>query len=712
MFGSFIGNLLGTLYLLCFQIAGITIVQLLMKKENFLLRMFFGSVLGTILLHWLPVLCAFILDFTIPAHLLALLILIICTSILFFRNHPFEKVDFLSLKATFKKHTPFLILFAVFFLFFFFLLLTHTLVLRADGSIWTGQCTFGDMNMHLGFITSIAIQHTFPPDYSILPGTRLSYPFLSDSISSSIYIWGSSLRYAYILPMVIAITQVFIGFYVFAYQWLHKISKSCLAWFFFFLNGGFGFLYFLSWSENPKYSFMDIFKGYYTTPTNLTAENIRWVNIIADMLLPQRATLFGYALLFPCLCLLWKAVYEHKKTYFIWAGIIAGSLPMVHTHSFLSIAIISACWLLMHLFMPLYENRNWQKTGKWILIGFTLFMCLLQYINQKLPTGIRPAGLMIICVLILAILFIGGLYLLVQTIRINGYKQLLSTWGIYLAIVLLLALPQLCYWTFNQVSSGGFVRGYFNWGNLGDQYIIFYLKNLGVVLFLIIPAICACNKRNLSIIFPAFIMWFIAELVVFTPNTYDNNKFLYIAFALLCCLAADYGMDFIARLKPHMHVVTPAIVFLVLSAISACLTLGREAVSELQLYSSSHVEASKFIEKNTPVDAIFLSTSRHNNEIASLTGRNIVCGSGSFLYFHGINSGEREQNMQLMYEDPMNHLDLYSEYEVDYVMVSSWERGNYPQLNQDALDSMFEKVFECNDGEIIIYKTNLSSLHD
>ena len=76
-----------------------------------------------------------------------------------------------------------------------FLVWSHTLQ-NMDGALYTGQCTYGDMAMHLSFITSIAGQQTFPPEYNLLPGTPVSSPFLCDSVSSSLYLLGTPLRWA------------------------------------------------------------------------------------------------------------------------------------------------------------------------------------------------------------------------------------------------------------------------------------------------------------------------------------------------------------------------------------------------------------------------------------------------------------------------------------------------------------------------------------
>ena len=74
-------------------------------------------------------------------------------------------------------------------------------------------------------------------------------------------------------------------------------------------------------------------------------ENIRWVNVLVDMMLPQRATLFGWAVLFPALYLLCRAVYQGQRRCFFLVGLMAGALPMIHTHSFLALGLVCGVWL-------------------------------------------------------------------------------------------------------------------------------------------------------------------------------------------------------------------------------------------------------------------------------------------------------------------------------------------------------------------------------
>ena len=96
-------------------------------------------------------------------------------------------------------------------------------------------------------------------------------------------------------------------------------------------------------------------------------------------------------------------------------------------------------------------------------------------------------------------------------------------------------------------------------------------------------------------------IWFVAELILFTPNTYDNNKLLYVAYMLLCIAASDFAADWFAqRRKSAAKTAGKAVlygltaVFAVLCTLSAVLTLGREYVSDYQLYDSDHMAAAEW----------------------------------------------------------------------------------------------------------------------
>lgn len=698
------GNIAGSLYFFYFQAVGLLLGCCFFRKKDWVTKLLTGSVLGSVLLCWAPALLAFFLDFSVNAHLAAAVFCGICAGCMGIRQKRTGDFPLIDLpakeqrRAFWKRHRVFLILFALTFLLFLYLLFTHTLLPKEDG-LHTGQCSYGDMNMHLGFITSIARQQTFPPFYSISPGDKLCYPFLCDSNSSSLYLFGASLRFAYMLPMAAAFLQVSAGFYCIAYSWLKKAQKACLAWYLFFYNGGLGFLYFIDWSAGEHYQLSDIFTGYYTTPTNLVGNNIRWVNLIVDMLLPQRSTLFGYAVLFTAVWLLWRAVYGQEKELFPAAAVLGGALPMINTHSFLAFGLIGASWLLAELGRRLIKTPV-RYPGKKLFIGFLVFMCVLQYINGR-ENAIPPDRFLKIALAGIGVLVLLGIFLLVQYIKEFGARELLSGWGLYLGILLVLALPQLFIWTFSQAAGEGFTQGHFNWANQGDAYLWFYIKNWGVMLLLMVPALLYCSRRNFSVLFAAFVIWYVVELIAFSPNTYDNNKLLYVAFLFLCCISADYGYEIYRRWRKLPGIKGLALCFLLLGGVSAILSMGREAVSDYLVYSNDQINAAAFVEAETPADATFLTNDRHVNEVAALTGRNIVSGAGVYLGPHGIYDEERAEDVKQMYESPQESAELYKKYNVDYILISSWERGNY-EIQEEVFDALYPVCY--SGGEVKIYR--------
>ena len=593
------GAVLAVGYYALFLGSGMYIGRRLLCKERYSIVMQYlvGSVAGVLALQWFPLLFAFVFDFSMTAHVLALLLQVVLCVLVGWRchcsesslqQHPYRKVN--EWKRLFREN-PVWILMAVTFAFFCYCLYTHTIVGNADGSMHTGQSTYGDMNMHFSFITSIANQQTFPPEYSLLPGHKLSYPFLCDSVSSSLYLMGASLRLAYVLPMLGAILQVFMGFYCLIKYWLGRSATALIAWILFFWNGGLGFVYFDNAEKIHK-----IFAEFYMTPTNYLDKNLRWVQVIVDMLIPQRATLFGWAILFPLLAFLFRAIAERKKKLFVMAGVAAGALPMIHTHSFLALGMICAVWLLLDLTdnslfvtgkaaygrkaasaskgssrrngkVTASGRRNGKVTSSsrrsvnvsastrnrmgsssadatvsdsWIRYALYIglaFFSVMQMINRSNEFADKHGLAIMIIGVALFVLFLG--YKLVRYLQNRLWKRLAFTWGIFLILVLIFALPQLFMWTFSQASGDNFVRSHFNWSNNGDQYIVFYLKNLGLPFVLLLLSSFVVSARNLKIGAPYLLIWFVAELAAFQPNDYDNNKLLFVGAVFICGIAAD-----------------------------------------------------------------------------------------------------------------------------------------------------------------------------
>ena len=136
---------------------------------------------------------------------------------------------------------------------------------------------------------------------------------------------------------------------------------------------------------------------------------------------------------------------------------------------------------------------------------------------------------------------------------------------------------------------------------------------------------------------------------------------------------------------------------------SAGLTIWRECVSDYTAFSRDAVEAGEFARDKTEADAVFLTGTQHLNPVLSIGGKTIVCGPDLWLYWHGFDTSERREDLRLFYEDPEGHPEIPQKYNVDYILVSSYERSSY-QVDTEGLDRCYRKVFE--NGEATIWKVS------
>ncbi|MBQ3651730.1 MAG: hypothetical protein II959_04765, partial [Clostridia bacterium] len=162
------------LYLLFYAFSGVQTGRYLFKSESFPRRFWLGLALGLLGCIWLPSLFSFALGFGILSHALGVL----CMALLALFCLLQKKKAPMAKARDWRSLLPLLWLLPL-FLVGAYLFSTHILYPGSDG-YYVGQTTYGDLAMHLGFITSIAEQGTFPPDYSIFPGHRVNYPFLCE----------------------------------------------------------------------------------------------------------------------------------------------------------------------------------------------------------------------------------------------------------------------------------------------------------------------------------------------------------------------------------------------------------------------------------------------------------------------------------------------------------------------------------------------------
>lgn len=261
--------------------------------------------------------------------------------------------------------------------------------------------------------------------------------------------------------------------------------------------------------------------------------------------------------------------------------------------------------------------------------------------------------------------------------RQGRLAALVKAYVLYGAVCLALAMPQLITWTFQAAGTGRLIWFNPGWVHGDTPWLLFWIINGGVVFCGMLPMMVFLRGDRMRLFLGAAALFVLGNLVAFQPNPYDDNKLLYIWYMIVDIQVCIWLWEQMEKLRSRALAAVAAALVIVLGTLSGGMSMLRESVGEYQLFSHAQVEAAAFITENTPADSLFLTGVTHLNPPAVLAGRNILCGPGLYLHWHGIDYTERESQIGPMYQDGAV-FETYAEmYGVDYVYISQTERSAY-----------------------------------
>ena len=317
--------------------------------------------------------------------------------------------------------------------------------------------------------------------------------------------------------------------------------------------------------------------------------------------------------IFPALCLYFfagmagmalRAVFTPEKPLWPWLAALVLPLPLLHTHS--ALALVLLC--LVGGVYTLAQGPRRKTLLPWLGLAA---VCGAAWLCQMLPTVLAQS--------------------------LDGQHML---------------------------------RLHFNWingqddGTLRDNYFWFYIKNIGLVYLLLIPAFLRAKPKQRWLYGGGLAILALAEFVVFQPNNYDNNKLLYVWHILGCILAAQLLE---VRVLPWRALGLAACCFA--GMFGSVLTVGREALSDYRQWSADDMALADHIDENAGSDALFLTSDSHLTPVFALAGRRILCGSGSYVYYHGMDYSAEYNAMRALYETPDE--DTLAAWDIGYAVFDS-----------------------------------------
>ena len=573
---------------------------------------------------------------------------------------------------------------------------TNGEIIAGDRLVWT------DWPLHIGMTANFAYGANFPPQNPHFSGIALTYPFMSDFLSGILLSFGTSLPMSFVIPGIV-LTLTFFWIFV---EWVgsfwsqvrlgDRISMGSYlpageagrfsgkagsfqddkieilsppvggsrmtilpygALIISLLWGGLGWIY---WLKDVFANETQMIENLLFPPREYTfwSEKGQWFyTFLYSEILPQRAFLFGLPLFFLILWLVKKGWDIKQNKYLFAAGILGGLLPFFHTHTFISL------WMLSGSVVGL------------VVLKVILNSCLRRQVFQDLnkmpnpPAGGRHDKLFI--------------------------KSLISFFTPFL-ILTLIQLPVFSSKTLlNFPISLGWMKDNMN-------FFLFWAMNTGLFIPLWFLGFWKGKFSNFTKIIglASWILFILPNLFQFAPWGYDNLK-IFTFWYVIGSVFVVAGLRFIwqIRLIRPIGGALAGLLFvsLTLSGVLEITRLTHTSKTQITLWNKQDVEFAQIIRQKTSPQAIFLTAAIHDHPIEALAGRKIILGYPGNSWSWGIEGWDtRERDVHIMLQGGDQAKILWKKYAINYIIVSDRERWFEPKLNEEFIAENTDLVLEKN----------------
>lgn len=483
---------------------------------------------------------------------------------------------------------------------------------------------WADWALHFTQVSAMTHRSLFLSSSPILLDAPFTYSYFVNLITAVLIEFGLPFFTAFTLLSWILVSTGISLLFIFYNLLLKSNKKAIFSTLLFLFNGGTGIFWLLKspekWSES----------------THISELGIEWISVINSTFIPQRAFGLGFFVGILSLIILfhsWHKSGRLSKRAVIICGILLGSLPLLHMHTFVSLAIY-----FFSLVLSIYLINQPKKFKK-------IFQ-----------------------------------------------KELISWIGLGLSTALIAVL--IFIFVFPDLASGQhlwFLPGWMSAENNLNP-VIFWWRNWGVVPYLSALGMILVWKNQ-----PKLAVWFIGFFVIFLfgnlftlqPYHWDNTKLFAwtsVGFSALSVLALEKIWD-----KNNLSKILAIIIFcfsIASGAHDSIYTLKFQQHSFL-MYTAEEMQLANWVESNSPANSIWLTSDKHNHWLYNLTGRQTVMGYQGWLWSHGYNFAKTSEDVKQMLKNPGTNLELYKKYRINYVVIGPSEKEIYK-----ADISVFRNLFQ------------------
>jgi hypothetical protein len=512
------------------------------------------------------------------------------------------------------------------------LVFAENMLERPDG-IYTGvQNNLGDLPFHLQVISSFVYAHNIPVEDPAYAGVRFTYPVLADFLTAMLVRAGASIASAMWLQGM-ALALAFIGL---LHHWTRALTGSRLAAviapLLVIFSGGLGWWLLM---QDLRVSNGGIIMLLGHLPRDYTIMNssiFRWGNSLTTLLLPQRSFLFGLPLAVCIFYQWWAAIQssaanstQGKQTSQAQKPLASDAAETSPVRRMLAAGICAGLLPLIH------------THGFLVVVGAGASLALL-------------------------------------------FRSLWRGWLIFFIAAALIAFPEILWLAHNSpIRAKEFIGWQTGWDRGGLNPVWFWFVNTGFFIPLLLAAIFWPRpgftvSRRLALFYAPFSLCFIIpNLLKLSPWIWDNIKFLFYWYVASVPLVAYLLARLWEQRSRPRWLAAGLLATLTFSGALDIIHVVTHA-SEFQEFTRDGIEMASLINLLAPPRAVVLHAPVWNSP-AYLTGRRSLLGYSGWIWSRGLDTSQREADINKMYSGSPGAGALLASYHVDYVLIgpSEWE---------------------------------------
>jgi hypothetical protein len=596
--------------------------------------------------------------------------------LLLFRNRNYRRQfneDVAALRQNFQQFTKnfpleaaarFALYAALFTLLWWFF--DRAMVVKPDGIYIGSSNNLGDLPFHLQGIYGFTDGQNFPPQNPSFAGSKFTYPFVVNLVAAMLIKTGAAVETALFWQNITLITA-FVGlFWFFTFRWTGSRTAAHIAPFLFLFSGGLGFAMFLSEAVASEKGIFGLLMNLQNDYSLRPDSTWRWGNALTVLLITQRSMLIGLPFTLLILTGLWKIFAGEKDAEdqrfsgensilsnlsfspfrLLTLGLLAGTLPLVHAHSFAVVMFAAGCLALFSL----------QRWFDWSLffVGAAL-VAVPELAWAMFGTANRAET-----------------FVAWQFGWDKGEENFFWFWLKNTGLFVPLLIAAIFWLLYDKNEEEADEKAKSERRKAKIRLLLFWIP---------------------------FALCFVApNLIKMAPWIWDNIKVLIYWFLISVPLVA-WLLAQIWRQGAAGKLAALSLIFVLTFA--GFLDVWRVAshAFEYKVFERDAVNLARQMREKTPPRALVMSAPTYNSPVV-LTGRRWFLGFTGHLWSHGIIPTERENDLKRIYAGAPDAPNLIQKNAIDYVVVSPLER-EMVSVN-DAFFSRFQVVAQS--GQYRVYQ--------